>query len=259
MADFTELRTQTPAALSAELARQRKREYDRKRYVQNREQILARLKLYRQENGDAVRERDRQRYLACPEKYRLKNRKSAKKHRAKNTAREQAWRKQNKDRVRGHYRKHVKKKLSKNALFRLQQNIRTRMCSALSKSGAKKGFRTLMLVGCTAAELRKYIESKFLPGMTWENRGRHGWHIDHIIPLAKFDLRDPEQQAAAFHYTNLQPLWAEDNLRKSDKLRGQNLFGFAYADRIAVGEKPRRSGHRKHGTRQHVNDKHRSV
>lgn len=188
------------------------------------------------------RERERARYWSDPEKYRSLNQKSAKKNRAKNTAREREWRKNNQDRVRGYYLKHVKKKLSQDPLFRLQQNIRTRVWTVLSRSGLAKTSRTMKLVGCTPAELRKYIESKFLPGMTWENRGRHGWHIDHIIPLAKFDLSDPEQQAAAFHYTNLQPLWAADNLRKSDKVEGQQCFGFAYADRIAdaASAKPKR-------------------
>jgi hypothetical protein len=73
------------------------------------------------------------------------------------------------------------------------------------------------LVGCTLDELRVHIESQFLPGMTWENRGLYGWHIDHIRPCASFDLTDPAQRAQCFHYTNLQPLWAADNLAKSTK------------------------------------------
>jgi DNA/RNA endonuclease G (NUC1) len=54
--------------------------------------------------------------------------------------------------------------------------------------------------------------------MNWENYGKNGWHIDHIIPCASFDLTDPKQQKNCFHYTNLQPLWAADNIRKSDKI-----------------------------------------
>ena len=59
-----------------------------------------------------------------------------------------------------------------------------------------------------------HLEAQFKPGMTWDNYGLKGWHVDHIRPCASFDLRDPEQQRRCFHYTNLQPLWAEENLKK---------------------------------------------
>lgn len=72
------------------------------------------------------------------------------------------------------------------------------------------------LVGCSLTELRSHLEKMFKRGMTWENYGYRGWHIDHVQPLAKFDLRDPAQQQVAFHFTNLQPLWAKENLEKSD-------------------------------------------
>jgi hypothetical protein len=68
------------------------------------------------------------------------------------------------------------------------------------------------LVGCTLDDLVTYLESKFQSGMCWDNR--NFWHIDHIRPLASFDLTDVEQQRIAFHFTNLQPLWARDNIRK---------------------------------------------
>jgi len=70
----------------------------------------------------------------------------------------------------------------------------------------------LDLLGCTPGELREHIERQFKPGMSWENRGQ--WHVDHRRPLAWFDMRDPEQRRQACHYTNLQPLWALDNLSK---------------------------------------------
>jgi hypothetical protein len=72
-------------------------------------------------------------------------------------------------------------------------------------------------LGCSVDQLKRYLESKFQPGMTWDNWTRDGWHIDHIKPLSSFDLTDPGQFKVACHYTNLQPLWAKDNLVKSNK------------------------------------------
>ena len=73
------------------------------------------------------------------------------------------------------------------------------------------------LIGCTVSQLACHLESQFKPGMSWENHGKYGWHMDHIRPLASFDLNDPEQLIEACHYVNIQPLWARDNLRKGDK------------------------------------------
>ena len=77
---------------------------------------------------------------------------------------------------------------------------------------------SLDLLGCSAEEYRVYLERLFEPGMDWENREE--WHIDHVIPLASFDLSDPDQQARAFHYTNTRPMWAEDNLLKGSLHQG---------------------------------------
>ena len=73
------------------------------------------------------------------------------------------------------------------------------------------------MLGCSIKDLIIHIEKQFKEGMTWDNHSYNGWHIDHIIPCASFDLSDPEQQKKCFHYTNLQPLWKQDNLSKSDK------------------------------------------
>ncbi len=84
--------------------------------------------------------------------------------------------------------------------------------------GSPKHQEFAILAGCTREELIKHIESKFQQGMTWKNWSATGWHLDHIRPLASFDLSDPEQIKEACHYTNIQPLWAEDNLKKADKI-----------------------------------------
>ena len=69
--------------------------------------------------------------------------------------------------------------------------------------------------GCSTDELVKHLEDQFKDGMTWDNYGRYGWHIDHIKPLSKAE--DMEDLIRRAHYTNLQPLWATDNLKKSNK------------------------------------------
>lgn len=73
-------------------------------------------------------------------------------------------------------------------------------------------------LGCSLEELKTHLEQQFQLGMTWENWSRTGWHIDHIQPLSSFDLTDREQFLKAAHYTNLQPLWAKDNLVKHNKI-----------------------------------------
>jgi hypothetical protein len=99
--------------------------------------------------------------------------------------------------------------------YKLRTNLRDAL-RRLVRNGAKKPCSALDLLGCTVDEFRRHIEAQFQPGMSWDNWTTDGWHIDHKRPLASFDLTDPAQVAAACHYTNLQPLWAVDNLRKGD-------------------------------------------
>lgn len=82
----------------------------------------------------------------------------------------------------------------------------------------KGNHRTMEIVGCSLKQFRDYIFSKMSPDMKWSDVMSSRVHIDHIIPCSSFDLTDPEQVKKCFHYTNMQPLWAEDNLRKADKI-----------------------------------------
>jgi hypothetical protein len=84
--------------------------------------------------------------------------------------------------------------------------------------GRVKSSSATKLLGCTIADLRNHIERQWLPGMSWENWSREGWHIDHIIPCSSFDLSQEEDQYKCFHFSNLQPLWAADNMKKGTKL-----------------------------------------
>jgi len=107
--------------------------------------------------------------------------------------------------------------------WRLARTMRGRLIRALRRRyekvyrGQYKTAQCRELIGCSLDELRIHLEKQFQPGMTWENWSFRGWHIDHKKPIAAFDLTDPTQEKAAFHYTNLQPLWAKVNLQKSAK------------------------------------------
>ena len=98
--------------------------------------------------------------------------------------------------------------------YKLSELLRNRVRNAI-KSYKRPGSAVKDL-GCTVQELKEHLELQFKPGMTWDNHGQ--WHIDHIKPLSIFDLSDPEQFMEACHYSNLQPLWAKDNLSKSNKV-----------------------------------------
>lgn len=106
--------------------------------------------------------------------------------------------------------------------YRLRGNLRKRLSGAVK--GRRKAASAVRDLGCSIEELRKYLEARFYPHpvtgipMTWANYTQNGWHIDHVFPLSKFDLTDREQCQRACHYTNLQPMWAEENIRKSDKV-----------------------------------------
>lgn len=107
-----------------------------------------------------------------------------------------------------------------NVQRRISILLRNSVRWALRRNGKvnKRSSRVTSLLGCSIDSFRIYIESKFEPGMSWDNHGRTGWHLDHIIPCSLFDLSDPVHQRYCFHFSNLQPLWAHENCSKKDKL-----------------------------------------
>jgi len=105
-------------------------------------------------------------------------------------------------------------KVATDPLFALIGRCRARVNQSFRKNGYTKRSKTHEIIGCSWEFLRGFIERQFKPGMTWENRSE--WHIDHIIPLAS--AKTEEDVIKLNHYTNLRPLWAEENLKKSDKI-----------------------------------------
>lgn len=134
---------------------------------------------YYARNVERIRERDRARYHREP--WKIKNRITA--------------------------------KLQKDPIYRLKHTLRVRLNRAITIN--QKSGSAIRDLGCSIEDLKTYFELKFQPGMSWENQGQ--WHIDHIVPLSRFDLTDREQFLKACHYSNLQPLWAIDNLTKGNR------------------------------------------
>ena len=106
-------------------------------------------------------------------------------------------------------------KMKTDIVYRIKHSLRRRMKNYLKR---KDRLSTIELLGCSAEECIRHLESLFTVGMSWENYGFKGWHIDHIIPCASFNLLDVEDQKKCFNYKNLQPLWWWENLSKGTKI-----------------------------------------
>jgi hypothetical protein len=168
-----------------------------------------------------------------PEKIKAYRRNSYQRHKVSISMRGRISREVNKEKIAERKKKdyivnceHIKKRvyrrkkerLKTDPVFRMKENLRRRIHKAIKTGYGIKANKTHKLLGAPFEVVHEHLTNLFKPGMTWENYGSHTWHIDHIKPCASFDLTTLTQQKACFHYTNLQPLWAYDNLRKSAKL-----------------------------------------
>jgi len=200
----------------------------------NKEKISKRMKLYNEKNKEKIANYKREYYIKNKDKINERNKKYDKNNKEKNlqrhrkyyicnkeklTVRYKEYRLNNKEKIK-EYRINNREKLNtyqKNRMksyliFKIKRNLRTRINRLLN--GNTKSAKTIKLLGCSVEFLKNYLEQQFIEGMAWDNHSVHGWHIDHIKPCASFDLSKPEEQSKCFHYSNLQPLWAEDNLKK---------------------------------------------
>ena len=180
--------------------REKQNEYQRRYWAKNKDRYLAHTKRYRSENPEHFAEMARMERQKNPEIRRMASQKYRKNHKEK--VKEQA---------RIYMSFHPEKQIIHNAI------------NAMVKSyGIKKDCRSRRLIGCSPAFFRNHLESLFQPGMTWQNWG--SWHVDHIIPLSWFPIKDdPSLLFVASHWSNLQPLWAVENRIKGNRYvtRGQ--------------------------------------
>ena len=129
------------------------------------------------------------------------------------------YRKNNKEKILKYQLEYERKRCQNDPAYKMIKNYRQRTREAYHKASAIKTQGTMELLGCSGEQLKEHLEKQFQPGMTHDNYGE--WHIDHIKPIVSFDLSDPEQEQECFHYTNLQPLWAWENISKGAKYEQQ--------------------------------------
>lgn len=143
------------------------------------------------------------------------DKKSYYKYQSKRVKKSSTWNLVNREQYLSNKKKNSAFRRKTDPVFKLKQQLRIRLNTALKRGSIKSS--AVKNLGCSIEEFKVYLESKFKPGMTWENWTINGWHIDHIIPLASFDFSDPEQVLVACNFKNLQPLWAAENLKKGAK------------------------------------------
>jgi hypothetical protein len=179
-------------------AREKARENTRRWRLANPERVKENNARWRKKNPGESAKRSLEWREKNPERHRALNRR---------------WYLDNRDRWNENCRKRITKRRQTDSAFQITCSLRSRLSQAIKDN--PKSARTMELIGCSIIQLRAHLESKFTFGMSWENYG--GWHVDHIRPCVSFDLSNPAQQRECFHFTNLQPLWAIDNLKKGAK------------------------------------------
>lgn len=176
----------------------------KKYYENNKEKLSDYQKKYREKNKEELQKKYKERYQKSPEKYYLKTK---------------LYNEKNKFKVNEYKNKYNKLKKNESVLFKLKVLMRDRLSQYFKYSRINKNNTTLNIIGCLPTELKEYLEQKFCNGMSWDNHGKDGWHIDHIIPLSS--AKTEEELYKLCHYTNLQPLWAKDNLSKGSKINSK--------------------------------------
>lgn len=146
----------------------------------------------------------------------MKEKEWKKNHKEERKIYQKEWKRTHKEETRIYQKEYIQNNIN----LKLSSSLRRRLrCAIYNNQKSGSAVRDL---GCSIPEFKIYLKSKFQDGMSWDNYGYREWHIDHIIPLASFDLSNREEFLKACHYTNLQPLWAEENFRKNKRKNYKN-------------------------------------
>jgi hypothetical protein len=192
-----------------------KKKYDKKYYIKNKEKILLRCKKNYIKNKERILKKGREYYQKNKKIINKRKRNYQKLYCSRNKEKILKWAKKARMKRRDKFNKYIRDRLKTDINFKLRKTIRARIRLALKND--KKRSKTLKLLGVNnIITAKKHLEKLFKPRMTWKNHGK--WHIDHIIPCSSFDLTKASEQRECFHYTNLQPLWASENLSKGNRI-----------------------------------------
>ena len=188
--------------------KEKRKEQKKEYYKSNKEKRKEQAKEYYENNKEKIKEKRKEYYNANKEK-----RKEKRKEYSKEYSKE--YYKNNKEK-RKEYLKEYRKN---NPLFKLRCNLGNRTYRAFKNKGYSKKSKTKEMLGVDWETAKAHIQSQFTKGMNWDNQGE--WHIDHIIPLSS--AKTEQELIKLCHYRNLQPLWAKDNLEKSNKMPNQQI------------------------------------
>lgn len=187
-----------------------KAEYARLYYLENKAKILSK----KAENA----ERDRASQKAWVEANKDRVKEYQQQYYGDNkveiTARHEKNRQANRDHIRVRQNAYMKKRKDEDPLFKLSYNLRVLIGQSIKKGGYSKKAKTSTILGCSWEQMKSHLEERFTEGMTWDNMGE--WHLDHIVPV--YSAKTEIELLNINHYTNFQPLWAVDNIRKGNRL-----------------------------------------
>ena len=189
------------------------KEYNQK----NKEKIKEKTKEYKQKNKEKIKEKIKEYNQKNKEKIKEKTKEYNQKNKEKIKEKTKEYNQKNKEKISKQKNQYKKERKAKDPLYKLTINIRSLIGSSIRNNGYTKQSKTHEILGCSYQEFKAHIEQKFPEGMSWDNK--HLWHLDHIIPQS---LGQTEQEILALnHYSNFQPLWAEDNIQKSNNIHWQ--------------------------------------
>ena len=192
------------------MTKEERKIYKKKYYLENKEQLSANHKIYNQENKEKIAAQRKIHYQENIEEIKERGKKYYEENKEKKAEYQKIYYQENKEKVNEYRFNYV----NSHPIRKLRSRLRSRVGMFFKQKGYKKKNSTEKILGANWKTVEAFMEAKFVDGMNWDNIGE--WHIDHIIPLSYAETE--KETIKLCHYTNLQPLWAFDNLSKGNSL-----------------------------------------